>query len=82
MEDELKNGERWKQPNFPCFGGTTQWLADDRWVLMSEPYKSRHGHMAVMPSSDGNGKIFYTEAELLERLQSRGYERLPVGGEE
>lgn len=72
---ELKNGERWKQPKFPYFGGITQWLFGDQWVLMSEPYKTRYGHMAVMPTSEGDGHILFTEAELLARLHKNHYER-------
>lgn len=69
---EILNGQRWKSPSL--LEAITQWLDRDTWVLMSVPYKSRHGWPAQMPMSEEDGKIFFTAAALADRLTRNGWQ--------
>lgn len=65
------NGECWKQQDFPHFSGVVQWITGDEWVLLTR------GTAPAIPISDpdGSGKVKYTAAEMLARLERYGWVR-------
>ena len=75
MADTLRNGEVWRQREFPHHERVAQYIGDgspDEWMLMGI-FPSRHGGMAMCPATDRNGKNRYTEAEAFEHLTRLKY---------
>lgn len=66
----IQNGEVW-EANWPmCWRGVVQWVGPgDVWCLLSVPEKGVHGGTCMMIHHGPDGKAFYAQAELAERLQ-------------
>lgn len=68
------NGQVFEAP-YPLFHTViVQYFGrDDKWVLLSDPYRAQHGGSAMMvcyyDRKDGSYNPFYTQAELQEKLK-------------
>lgn len=67
----LLNGQIWRAPNM--LHAITQWLTGDQWILLGTPEKSASGGTASVAMTDESGKMFYTERELAQRLETNGW---------
>lgn len=83
---ELRNGEVWKQPEFPCCSRVLQWIGgncSDEWMLMAME-DSCWGGKVMAPAHDRDGKYLYTKAEasaLLTRLKYKPTGKDFIGNE-
>ena len=51
-----------------------QWLRGNTWVLLGGPEPALHGGTFMATVVDASGKVFYTKAELQEKLEDEGWQ--------
>ena len=77
--DDVRNGVHWQAPFPQCWEGISQWLEHDKWVLLCDEDKARHGGTCRMAHSmkfGGTWKVIVTQAELCEYLNRLPWSKL------
>jgi hypothetical protein len=62
----LYNGAVWERPD--KLRVVLTWLDGDKWVLMSDPERSRHGGYCMIPQCDAKGQWLWDRDQLVDRL--------------